>query len=77
MLGISLGIVLISYILQMLSTIAETVEFLKYLSVFTLSDIRNVIIDRSINPVMVIISILLSSILLTLTILRYNKKELI
>ena len=77
MLGISLGIVLISYILQMLSTIADTVEFLKYLSVFTLSDIRNVIIDRSINPVMVIISILLSSILLTLTILRYNKKELI
>ena len=77
MLGISLGIVLISYILQMLSTIADTVEFLKYLSVFTLSDIRNVIIDRTINPVMVIISILLSSILLTLTILRYNKKELI
>lgn len=77
MLGISLGIVLISYVLQMLSAIAETTEFLKYFSVFTLADIRNVITDVSINPLMVIISISLSGLFFVLTLIRYNKKELI
>lgn len=77
MLGISLGIVLISYVLQTLSTIAETTEFLKYLSVFTLADIRNVILDISINPIMIVISLSLSILFLALTIINYNKKELI
>ena len=76
-LGISLGIVLISYILQTLSTIAEPVEFLKYFSAFTLADIRNVIVDISINPLMLIITIVLSVMFLALTIIHYNKKELV
>ena len=77
MFGISLGIVLISYVLQMLSTISTKVEFLKYLSVFTLADIRNVIADISINPIMIFLSIILSILFLSLTIINYNKKELI
>jgi len=51
MLGISLGIVLVSYFLQMLSQISENVEFLKYASVFTLADTRNVITEVAINPI--------------------------
>lgn len=77
MLGISLGIVFISYILQMLSTLSETTKFLKYFSVFTLADIRNVIIDVTINPIMIVISISLSLLLLVLTLICYNKKELV
>ncbi len=77
MLGISLGIVLISYFLQMLSQIAESVEFLKYASIFTLADIRNVIVDVAINPLMVIISASLIIIFFVLTIINYNKKELV
>lgn len=77
MFGISLGIVLISYVLQMLSTISTKVEFLKYLSIFTLSDIRNVITNISINPIMIFLSIILSILFLSLTIINYNKKELI
>ncbi len=76
-LGISLAIVLISYFLQMLSQIADSVEFLKYASIFTLADIRNVIIDIRINPVMVIITIALIIIFFILTIINYNKKELV
>ena len=76
-LGLSLGLVIISYILQTLSTISETVEFLKYLSVFTLADIRNVIIKNSINPIMIIISICISVIFFSLTTIRYNNKELL
>lgn len=77
MLGVSLAIVLISYFLQMLSQISESVEFLKYGSIFTLADIRNVITDVSINPVMVIISFVLMAIFFILTIINYNRKELV
>lgn len=77
MLGLSLGIVMISYILQILSTMATSVEYIKYFSVFTLSDIRNVILNTSINPIMIIISFVLSLIFYILTIINYNRKELV
>lgn len=77
MLGISLGLVFVSYILQILSSLAESTEILKYFSVFSLADIRNVITNISINPFMVLISIGISLILLVLTIMHYNKKELV
>ena len=77
MLGISLGIVFISYILQTLSTISSSVEFLKYFSIFTLADIRNVIMNVSINPIMIVISICLASLFLIATVIRYNRKELV
>lgn len=77
MLGLSLAIVMISYILQTLSAMSESVEFLKYFSVFTLADIRNVILNISINPIMIIISTNLSVLFYILTMINYNKKELI
>lgn len=77
MVGISLGVVFIMYMLSTFSAMAEEVEFLKYFSVFTLSDIRNVIIDVSINPVMILISISLSILFLGLTLFKYSRKELI
>lgn len=77
MVGLSLGIVFLSYILQIISTISDKVEFLKYLSVFTLADTRNVIQEISINPIMIIISFGLSIILLIATIIHYDRKELV
>lgn len=77
MVSISLGIVFISYFLQMISEISDKVEFLKYLSIFTLADIRNVIINNTISPVMVIVSIVLCVLFIILTMMHYNKKELV
>lgn len=77
MFGLSLGIVLISYMLQMLSTMANETEFLKYLSVFSLADIRNVILDKAINPLMIFLSLILSIVFLISTIVHFNKKELV
>lgn len=77
MLGISLGIVLISYVLNTLSALGETTEILKCFSIFTLADIRNVIINAEINFLMIIISFLLSIVFFMLTLIRYCKKELI
>lgn len=75
--GISLGIVFISYVFQTIAQLSKEVEFLKYISAFTLADIRNVIEKISINPVMVIICVIISTIFFVLTLIRYNKKELV
>ena len=77
MLGISLGIVLLSYALNTLSSLSENIEYLKYFSVFTLADIRNVLIDVSISVKMIFISIFISGLFFYLTIIRYNKKEFV
>lgn len=76
-LGISLGIVFISYFLNIISEMSESTEFLKYISIFTLADIRNVIIKTSINPTMIILSIGITTLFIALSILHYDKKELI
>ena len=76
-LGISLGIVFVSYFLNIISEIGESTEFLKYISIFTLADIRNVILNVSINPLLVILSIIVTIIFMILTIIHYEKKELI
>ena len=77
MLGLSLGLVLASYLLNTLSYLSENVEFLKYFSTFTLSDIRNVIANVEINPIMILISLIGSLLFFILTLIKYNKKELV
>ena len=74
---IILGIVLLSYVLYTLSSLSKTTKFLKYFSIFTLADIRNVILNVSIDPFVVIVTIFISSLFFILTIIHYNKKELI
>lgn len=76
-LGISLGIVFASYFLNIISEIGESTEFLKYISIFTLADIRNVILNVSINPLMVVLAIGITGIFMILTIIHYQKKELL
>ena len=56
--GISLGIVFASYFLQIISELSKEVEFLKYITPFTLSDTRN-IIYLIIVVILLIIKILL------------------
>lgn len=75
--GISLGIVFISYFLNMIFEMSESIEFLKYISIFTLADIRNVIINISINPLMIFISIVITLLFIVLSIIHYDKKELV
>lgn len=77
MLGVSLGVTFVSYLLNVISTISESVEMLKYLSVFTLADVRNVMANITLNPVIVTITIVLCGIFVVATLLRYNHKELV
>ena len=75
--GISLGLVFLFYIINILSELSEKINSLKYLSIYTLADTRNVINNISINPINIILSICITTILIILSYTRYNKKELI
>ena len=77
MLGISLGVTFVSYILHLISSIGASVEFVKYFSVFTLADLRNVMQNIALNPIMLAITIVLCGIFACVTVLRYNSKELV
>lgn len=75
--ALSLGIVFLFYILNVISELSEKVEFIKYFSIYTLADLRGVIANISINYVNVIISIIITIIFISLSYIRYNRKELI
>ena len=76
-LGPSLGLVFIFYIINVLSELSNKIEFIKYLSIYTLADIRNVIAKTKINPICIAISLILTSTLIIGTYINYNKKELL
>ena len=65
------------YIISVLSELSEKVEFIKYFSLYTLADTRNVISNVEINPIMIIISFLITFIFITFSYVKYNKKELV
>ena len=75
--GISLGMVLIFYLFSVLSELSTNVEFMKYFSIYTLADTRNVIANVSINGIYVLVSLLITSVFIIGTYIRYNKKELL
>lgn len=75
--GISLGMVFIFYLFSILSELSTSVEFIKYLSIYTLADTRNVISDVSINPINIIVSLLITMLFIGGTYIRYSNKELI
>ena len=75
--GISLGLVFIFYLFNVLSELSSKVEFMKYFSIYTLADTRNVISKVVINNTNIVLSILITGIFIYGTYLRYNKKELI
>ncbi len=77
MLGISIGLVFISYVLNVIADMGKGVDFLRYVSAFSLADSRNVIKDIRINPLMIVITVLLFSLFSCLALVRYRRKELV
>ena len=76
-LGFSLGLVFLFYLFNVLSELSNKVEFLKYFSIYTLADTRNVISKIKINPAVASISLIITIIFISLSYIRYTKKELI
>ena len=77
MMGISLGIVFVSYFLNMFAGLSEKIEFCKYFSIFTLADTRNIIANNEMSIIYVFIAIVLTAIFALAALFVYNKKELV
>ena len=77
MLSISIGLVFAAYIMNVISEMGKGVDFLRYISPFTLADSRNVVLDSKLNPVMIILTVLITSVFSVLALVRYRKKELV
>ena len=75
--GLCLGVALASYFLQILSEMNEVTEIFKYFTVYTLADIRSVITNIAINPLMIILSIVITLLFIIGAFIRYEKKELV
>ncbi len=75
--GIAIGLVFISYFLQIIAAISTKIEFIKYFSIFTLSDGRDIIINNSFNYLYIFISIIISIFTGLQIYKQYNNKELV
>ncbi len=75
--GLSLGLVFVFYILNVFSELSDKVAFLKYFSVYTFADIRNILENTRINPLCIFICVLITILFILGTYWQYNKKELV
>ena len=73
--GISIALVFINYFIYTFASISSKIENLKYITVYTLADIRNVINKINFNIINIPISIALIMILLFISYKKYNQKE--
>ena len=75
--GLCLGIALVSYLLSVISEISDVTEFLKLFTVYTLCDIRNVILNVSIDPLMIVISMVIFIVFTLFAFVRFERKDLV
>lgn len=76
-LGISLGMVFFFYFLQIVSELGEKTKALKYFTIYTLADTRNIVSKNALNPWIILISLFITIVFIFFTFIRYEKKELV
>lgn len=74
--GVNLGIVFGFYILSILSTLSDKIEFLKYLSPFYYMDARDILVDSKISTFNISVMLISTVVFVVSTYIIYNKKEL-
>lgn len=74
---IAIGVVFISYFFLIVGEMDESLELIKFLSIFSFADTRNIILNNKMNILIVLGSISLSLLFILLSIMMYKKKELI
>lgn len=77
MMPISIGLVFISYFIQVVANMSEKVEFLQYFSIFTLADTRNILENGSLALSNILLALGISLLLIVYSIYRYIHKDLI
>ena len=76
-LGISLMMVFIFYLFNTISEMSDKVKFFRYLSLYSLADIRGIIANGSISIWCIVISVVISLVFAILSYITYDKKEMI
>lgn len=74
--SIAIGTVFIMYLFNLLGTLSDKIEFLKYISIFNYMDSRQIITDNHIELFGLILTSVVSIITVIMTYILYNKKEL-
>ncbi|MFC0272567.1 ABC transporter permease subunit [Metabacillus herbersteinensis] len=74
--SVSLGIVLLSYLLSMVSGISDQLEFLQYVSFFKYVDAADIIPDNTIKPLYLVIMTVVIIGSISATYLFYRKKDI-
>lgn len=75
--GSAISLVFLNYFIWTFANISSKIEFIKYFSLYTLVDIRNIIEKTSFNIINIFVFLIISIILILLSIYKYNKKELV
>lgn len=71
-----IGIVLGTYILQVIGMMSDKIEFIKYLSPFEYVSARDIVVDSSLNPINIGLLLIIVVVILIGLYDSYNKKEL-
>lgn len=71
-----IGIVLGTYILQVVGMMSDKIEFIKYLSPFEYVSARDIVVDSSLNPINIGLLLIIVVVILIGLYDSYNKKEL-
>jgi ABC-2 type transport system permease protein len=74
--SVSLGIVLLSYFSSVVSGISEDLEMLKYISLFKYVDAADIITDKAINPLYLMVMLIVIVCSIALTYVTYHKKDI-
>ncbi len=75
--SLAFALVFISYFLQIVSLLSDKVKFLKYLSFFTLSEARTIILNGRVDYINILIAIVISLICSFFIFYKYKRKELV
>lgn len=75
--GLSFALVFASYFLQVVGSLSEKVEMIKYLSIFSIYETRTILTEGSLNYLSMSIGILIILICTAGAYVKYNKKELV
>ncbi|WP_349407348.1 ABC transporter permease subunit [Pseudalkalibacillus sp. SCS-8] len=75
-LSVTVGVVFITYFLQVISSVSEKLEGLKFLSPFVYVDAADIIIDERIKGVYLLIMLTIMILNITATFLIYRKKDI-
>ena len=71
-----IGLVLGTYMLQVIGMMSDKIEFIKYLSPFEYVSARDIVVDKSLNPINIGILLVIVLVILIGLYDSYNKKEL-